>query len=60
VPLLARLPLVAAVRESGDAGQPIVAADPTHAVSRRFLDLAALVTTLVEGQEKPPAIGLSG
>ena len=47
VPLLARLPLVPAVRESGDAGRPIVAADPGHPVSRMFAELAERVADAV-------------
>ena len=40
VPVLARIPLVPAVRSSGDDGRPIVAAEPDHPVSRIFRDLA--------------------
>jgi ATP-binding protein involved in chromosome partitioning len=47
VPLLARLPLVPAVRESGDAGRPIVVADPGHPVSRMFAALAERVADAV-------------
>jgi ATP-binding protein involved in chromosome partitioning len=43
VPLLARIPLVPVVREGGDAGRPIVVADPTHPVSRIFDALAERV-----------------
>jgi ATP-binding protein involved in chromosome partitioning len=43
VPLLARIPLVPAVREGGDAGRPIVVADPAHPASRTFRALAARV-----------------
>jgi ATP-binding protein involved in chromosome partitioning len=43
VPLLARIPLVAAVREDGDAGKPIVLARPEHPVSQIFRTLAARV-----------------
>jgi ATP-binding protein involved in chromosome partitioning len=43
VPLLARIPLVAAVREDGDAGKPIVLAHPEHPVARMFATLAARV-----------------
>ena len=43
VPLLARIPLVAAVREDGDAGKPIVLARPEHPVSQLFKTLAARV-----------------
>jgi ATP-binding protein involved in chromosome partitioning len=43
VPLLAQIPLVPAVREAGDRGRPLVAADPAHPVSRLFAELAAEV-----------------
>lgn len=42
-PVLAEFPIETEVRESGDAGRPVVAADPDAPVSRRFLDLAAAV-----------------
>jgi ATP-binding protein involved in chromosome partitioning len=40
VPLLARIPLVRELREGGDVGRPIVAADPDGEVARVFRDLA--------------------
>jgi ATP-binding protein involved in chromosome partitioning len=40
VPLLARIPLVPELREGGDVGRPIVAADPDGEVARVFRDLA--------------------
>lgn len=43
VPLLGRLPLVPAVRESGDRGVPIVEADPAHPTSALFRRIAARV-----------------
>jgi ATP-binding protein involved in chromosome partitioning len=51
VPLLARIPLVPAVREAGDAGRPIVAVDPDHAVSRLFASLAERVAAAVHAGE---------
>jgi len=48
VPLLASLPLVARVREGGDAGCPIVIADPDHAVSKEFVTLARSVDQALE------------
>jgi ATP-binding protein involved in chromosome partitioning len=53
VPLLARIPLVPAVREGGDAGRPIVAAEPGHPVSRAFADLAGRVWALLPPPERP-------
>ncbi len=40
VPLLGRVPIVPAVRESGDAGRPIVVAEPRHPVSEAFRAVA--------------------
>ncbi len=42
-PVLAEFPIEMKVRESGDAGRPIVVADPADPVSRRYLDLAAAI-----------------
>ncbi len=41
VPLLARIPLVPALREGGDVGRPIVAAEPDGETAQIFRDLAA-------------------
>jgi ATP-binding protein involved in chromosome partitioning len=50
LPLLGRIPLVPAVRTAGDAGKPIVLADPHstvaeafHVLARRVLDAAGQV-----------------
>jgi len=43
VPMLARLPIEPAVREAGDAGVPIVLAQPEHAVSRAYVVVAERV-----------------
>jgi ATP-binding protein involved in chromosome partitioning len=51
VKLLGQLPIVAEVRESGDAGHPIVMAAPNHLVSRTFLELARSVDQALS----PPA-----
>jgi ATP-binding protein involved in chromosome partitioning len=49
VPFLGEIPLVLAIRESGDAGVPIVVAEPDHPQSRAFRDVAgAIDTQLVE------------
>jgi ATP-binding protein involved in chromosome partitioning len=40
VPLLAQIPLDPALREGGDAGEPIAAADPGSEAGRAFTDLA--------------------
>jgi DUF971 family protein len=46
LPLLADIPIEQAVRESGDAGTPIVARNPKHPVSIAFIDLARRVGEL--------------
>jgi ATP-binding protein involved in chromosome partitioning len=43
VPFLGELPLVRAVREAGDRGVPIVAAEPSHPVSRAYREIAERV-----------------
>jgi ATP-binding protein involved in chromosome partitioning len=55
VPLLARLPLVPAVREGGDSGRPIVAADPAHSVSRLFFTLAERVAASLDAAAARPS-----
>ena len=40
VPLLGQIPLVAALREGSDSGNPIVAVDPDSEASRRFAAIA--------------------
>jgi ATP-binding protein involved in chromosome partitioning len=56
VPLLARIPLLAAIREGGDQGRPIVIADPGHAASGIFRELAERVATLAARQAGAPTI----
>jgi len=58
VAVLARLPLVAEVREGGDVGRPITIAAPDHAVSKAFADLARsidqeLVTRALQDPGRP-------
>ena len=45
VPFLGEIPLLTAIREAGDRGLPIVAADPQHPQSRAFFDVAAAIET---------------
>jgi ATP-binding protein involved in chromosome partitioning len=45
VPLLARIPLVPALREGGDVGRPIVVEEPDGEVARAFRDLATRLDT---------------
>ncbi len=42
-PVLAQFPIDESTRESGDRGKPIVAADPSSAAARAYVDLAAAV-----------------
>jgi ATP-binding protein involved in chromosome partitioning len=55
VPLLARIPVVPAVRVGGDTGRPIVVADPEHPVSRTFAELAERVADLLVESGGPRA-----
>jgi ATP-binding protein involved in chromosome partitioning len=59
VPLLARIPLVPAVREGGDAGRPIVVADPTSPVSEAFYALAERVLTAAEAAAATAPVGIA-
>jgi ATP-binding protein involved in chromosome partitioning len=43
LPLLGEIPLVRAMREAGDAGTPIVAAQPSHPQSRAYREIAERV-----------------
>ncbi|HZP41563.1 MAG TPA: Mrp/NBP35 family ATP-binding protein [Candidatus Binatia bacterium] len=43
IPLLGAVPIVRAIREAGDRGVPIVAADPSHPQSRAFREIAERV-----------------
>ncbi len=49
VPLLASIPLLPAIREGGDLGRPIVAAEPGHPASLAFRALAARLAEVVRG-----------
>jgi ATP-binding protein involved in chromosome partitioning len=48
IPFLGALPLVRELREGGDRGAPIVAADPDHPQSRTFFEIAARVEAELE------------
>jgi ATP-binding protein involved in chromosome partitioning len=58
VPFLGEVPLDAAIRETSDAGRPIVAVDPHSPQAAAYLSLAAKVKTLLETQSRraPPRI----
>ncbi len=47
VPFLGEIPLVRAIRAAGDAGTPIVVADPEHPQSRAFFEIAGAVDAQV-------------
>ena len=47
VPFLGEIPLVRAIRAAGDAGTPIVVADPAHPQSVAFFELAGAVDAQV-------------
>ena len=49
VPLLASIPLSVALREGGDAGQPVVLSDPEDAAARVILTLADQLATRERG-----------
>ncbi len=58
IPFLGALPLVREIREGGDRGAPIVAADPDHPQSLAFLEIARRVEAELErlsGTAKPPS-----
>src|SRR5437763_143033 len=52
IPLLGEVPLVRAIREAGDAGLPIVAADPSHPQSRAFREIAERVLVRLAEAER--------
>jgi ATP-binding protein involved in chromosome partitioning len=58
IPLLGEIPLVTVIRESGDRGLPIVAAEPSHPQSRAFREIAERV--LVRLTEARRAAGPGG
>ncbi len=56
VPLLARLPLVPALREGGDVGVPVTAADPDGEAAHAFTALAQAVIALGPGRVFRPEL----
>jgi ATP-binding protein involved in chromosome partitioning len=50
IPILGRIPLEPAVRAGGDAGTPIVVAQPDHPISRRYADIAEQVREGIESE----------
>ena len=58
MPFLSDFPLDPALRESCDAGQPIVEQDPDSPVAQKFLQLADSVREAIEGAGKEERGGL--
>src|SRR5881397_2286481 len=52
IPLLGEVPLVRAIREAGDRGLPIVAAEPSHPQSRAFREIAERVLVRLAEAER--------
>jgi len=59
IPFLGEVPLVAAIRAAGDAGTPIVAAQPSHPQSRAFREIAERVLMRLAEMRRGPASGLT-
>jgi ATP-binding protein involved in chromosome partitioning len=55
LPLLGEIPLVRAVREAGDRGVPIVAAEPSHPQSRAFREIAERILVRLAETRRPAA-----
>lgn len=56
IPFLGRLPLLREIREAGDRGTPIVAADANHPQSRLFLEIANRIAGTFTGGNSAPGI----
>lgn len=56
VPFLGELPIDVALRESCDAGAPLVATQPDHAMSKRFIAIAEATLAHAETAGKPPPV----
>ncbi len=50
VPLLGQVPLVAAIREGGDSGEPIVVAEPSSEAAEAFKSIARQIVELGPGR----------
>ena len=59
IPVLARIPIEPAVRVAGDAGTPIVVAQPDHPISRLYADIAEQVLEGIaaERSDAPRIVG---
>jgi ATP-binding protein involved in chromosome partitioning len=58
IPFLGEVPLVRAIREAGDAGTPIVAAEPSHPQSRAFFAIAERVLVRLDEARRSTAAPL--
>ncbi len=52
-PFLGEIPIDVSLRESADAGAPLVAAQPAHAIAQRFRDIAEAALANVARLNKP-------
>jgi ATP-binding protein involved in chromosome partitioning len=59
VPLLARVPLVMALREGGDVGVPVTVADPQSEASQAFDALARRLVEMGPGRISRPELKIS-
>ncbi len=57
VPFLGEVPLEMAIRESSDAGRPVVATDPDGPQARAYLDIAAGMLRSIEAQKQGGSAG---
>ena len=55
IPFLGRIPLDPAIREGGDAGTPIVIADPNSPQTKAFGEIAAALRSQIEDQDSAKA-----
>ena len=60
VPLLGQVPLMPAMRESGDAGTPIVVSDPTSPAGEALLEAARRVVQVTKSKVGKPLTLLAG
>jgi ATP-binding protein involved in chromosome partitioning len=54
IPVLGRLPIFPEIRESGDAGRPILVIDPHHTASREFRALAGSIDQALGARAAAP------
>jgi ATP-binding protein involved in chromosome partitioning len=59
-PFLGEIPLDAAIREGGDAGRPVVVADPASTISASFLSVADKVLQALGGHDDRGSSGAEG